>query len=87
MTICFLPQVSPAWFRVESGRQPNIQINDKGVRLMKLFKKLVKGEKGVTSLEYALIASLIAISIIAGITLIGTNIQGKYDYVAQSMGG
>lgn len=39
-------------------------------------------EKGVTAIEYALIASLIAIAIIVGITLLGTNLNAMFTYVA-----
>jgi pilus assembly protein Flp/PilA len=39
-------------------------------------------ERGVTAIEYGLIASLIAVVIIAGITLIGTNLQTVFAYIA-----
>jgi pilus assembly protein Flp/PilA len=38
-------------------------------------------EKGVTAIEYGLIASLIAIAIIVGVTLVGTNLNGLFAYV------
>jgi pilus assembly protein Flp/PilA len=39
-------------------------------------------ERGVTAIEYGLIASLIAVVIIAGLTLIGTNLQSIFAYIA-----
>lgn len=39
-------------------------------------------ERGVTAIEYGLIAALIAVVIVGGITLIGTNLQAVFAYVA-----
>jgi pilus assembly protein Flp/PilA len=41
----------------------------------------IDSERGVTAIEYGLIASLIAIAIIVGITLVGTNLNGLFAYV------
>jgi pilus assembly protein Flp/PilA len=41
----------------------------------------IKSERGVTAIEYGLIASLIAVAIIVGITLVGTNLNGLFNYV------
>ena len=61
--------------------------NKKGRGPMKGIKEFARGEKGVTSIEYALIAVLIALSIIAGATVIGANMQWRYNSVAQGLGG
>jgi pilus assembly protein Flp/PilA len=45
-------------------------------------KLAVKSQNGVTAVEYGLIASLIAIAIIAGVTLVGTNLNALFGYVA-----
>jgi pilus assembly protein Flp/PilA len=37
--------------------------------------------RGATAIEYGLIASLIAIAIIVGLTLIGTNLNGLFNYL------
>jgi len=42
---------------------------------------IVRSQKGVTAVEYGLIASLIAIAIIAGVTLVGTNLNSLFNYV------
>ncbi|WGJ16402.1 Flp family type IVb pilin [Methylocapsa sp. D3K7] len=39
-------------------------------------------ENGVTAIEYGLIASLIALAIIAAVTLVGTNLAGLFNYIA-----
>jgi pilus assembly protein Flp/PilA len=44
-------------------------------------KLIVKSQNGVTAVEYGLIASLIAIAIIAGVTLVGTNLNALFNYV------
>jgi pilus assembly protein Flp/PilA len=41
----------------------------------------VDSEKGVTAIEYGLIASLVAIAIIVGITLVGTNLNSLFNYI------
>ena len=38
-------------------------------------------ESGVTAIEYGLIASLVAIAIIIGITLVGTNLNDLFNYI------
>lgn len=39
-------------------------------------------ERGVTVIEYALIASLIALAIIVGATLLGINLNALFSYIA-----
>jgi pilus assembly protein Flp/PilA len=39
-------------------------------------------ESGVTAIEYGLVAALIAIGIIAGVTLTGTHLAGIFNYIA-----
>lgn len=40
------------------------------------------GERGVTAIEYALIASLIATVIVGSVTALGTQVQRLYQVVA-----
>ena len=54
---------------------------------MKKFIKFLKDEEGVTAIEYGLIAALIAIAIIAGVTVIGTQLSDTFSTVANSLGG
>ena len=42
-------------------------------------------ERGVTAIEYGLIASLIALGIIAGVTLTGTNLAAIFNYIAPKL--
>ena len=41
----------------------------------------IDSERGVTAIEYGLIASLVAIAIIVGITLVGTNLNDLFNFV------
>lgn len=41
----------------------------------------VKSESGVTAIEYGLIASLVALAIIVGLTLLGVNLGGLFSYI------
>jgi len=42
----------------------------------------IKSERGVTAIEYGLIASLVALAIIVAVTLLGTNLAGLFTYIA-----
>lgn len=41
----------------------------------------VKSERGVTAIEYGLIASLVALAIIVGLTLLGVNLGNLFSYI------
>lgn len=47
------------------------------------FGKLLRDESGVTAIEYALLASLIAIAIILAVRAVGTNLMALYDKIAR----
>lgn len=46
------------------------------------FIRFLKDEEGVTAIEYGLIAALIALAIIAAVTLVGTNLDALFDRIA-----
>ena len=52
---------------------------------MRTLMKLVKDESGVTAIEYALIAALIAIAAIAAFSLVGTNLSNTFSKVASCL--
>lgn len=52
-----------------------------------LLARLRGDRRGVTALEYGLIAALIAVAIIASVRLLGTNISAKFNDVATAIGG
>ena len=49
---------------------------------MTMFARLMKDEAGATAIEYGLIASLIAVAIIAGAKAIGTNLNVMFGNIA-----
>jgi len=49
--------------------------------MSKLIAKFVKNEDGATAIEYGLIAALIAVVIIAGVSLVGTNLSTLFHTV------
>ena len=44
-------------------------------------------EEGVTAIEYGLIAALIAVAIVAAVTLLGTNIAARFTAICASIKG
>ena len=52
---------------------------------MKKLMKFLKNEEGVTAIEYGLIAALIAVAIIVGVTLVGTTLSETFSTVASSV--
>ena len=49
------------------------------------IKKLLKYDSGVTAIEYALIAALIAIVIVASLTLVGTDLGTMIDNFSKNL--
>ena len=45
----------------------------------------VNDERGVTAIEYGLIASLIAVAIITAVTLVGTNLSTTFNTIANKL--
>ena len=50
-----------------------------------IISKFVKQESAVTAIEYALIASLIAIVIITAVKLVGTNLTAVFNTIAAAL--
>ena len=49
------------------------------------IRDFLSDESGVTAIEYALIASLIAVAIIGAVTTVGTNISGTFNTIATTL--
>ena len=50
-----------------------------------MWRELRRDEWGVTALEYALIAALVAVVIIGGVSLLGTNVSKVFSTVASTI--
>lgn len=47
-----------------------------------MLTKFIRDEQGATAIEYGLIASLIAVVIIAAVTIVGTNLSATFNTIA-----
>ena len=56
------------------------------LKYLNMLTKLNRDERGVTALEYGLIAALIAVVIIGAVTTLGTNLSATFGNVATSLG-
>lgn len=54
-------------------------------KALQLAKQFARDEEGVTAIEYGLIAALIAVVIIAGVTLVGTNLNALFTYISTKL--
>jgi pilus assembly protein Flp/PilA len=52
---------------------------------MKKLVKFLKDEEGMVAIEYALIATLVALAIIGGLTFLGTSINTKLSTVGSQV--
>ncbi len=52
---------------------------------MKKLMRFLKDEDGVTAIEYGLIAALIAVVIIAAITLVGSELKKTFGLVSDAL--
>ena len=50
-----------------------------------LFARFVKDESGATAIEYGLIAALIAVAVIGGVSTLGQNANSTFTTVADEM--
>lgn len=46
-----------------------------------MFARFLKDESGATAIEYGLIAALIAVAIIGGVTALGESVDGTFEQV------
>ncbi len=51
---------------------------------LKMLRRLLRTEDGVTAIEYGLISALVAVVIIAAVTMVGTELTRTFDTVAGS---
>ena len=55
--------------------------------MQNLFSRFAKDESGATAIEYGLIASLIAVVLIAGATLVGTKLNTAFTDISTKIKG
>ena len=54
--------------------------------MVKQIVRFMREEDGATAVEYGLMVALIAVVIIAAVTLLGTNLSAKFNQVALAIG-
>lgn len=52
---------------------------------MKFIKKIFKNEDGATAIEYGLIAALVAVAAITGMTSLGTKLNTQFTNVGNKL--
>ena len=55
--------------------------------MTKFFSRFAQDESGATAIEYGLIAALIAVVIIAGVTALGTNLRDMFNGLSTTVSG
>ena len=50
-----------------------------------IITRFMKTEEGATAIEYGLIASLVAVAIVAALTTLGTGLKGVFTTVTSSL--
>jgi pilus assembly protein Flp/PilA len=52
---------------------------------MNIFSRFVRDESGATAIEYGLIAALIAVVVITGVSMVGTELSATFTSLATSI--
>lgn len=55
------------------------------MELVQFVKNFAQEEDGVTAIEYGLIAALIAVVIIASVTVVGGNLEAIFERIAAAL--
>ena len=55
--------------------------------MTKFFSRFAQGKSGATAIEYGLIAALVAVVIIGGVTLTGDELQSNFDFIGNTLQG
>jgi len=53
--------------------------------MQKLFQNFITDENGASAIEYGLIAALIAVAIISGVSAVGSKLSTSFDTVQTSL--
>jgi pilus assembly protein Flp/PilA len=72
----FVQSLAESWHSFPAPRR---------IPLRTLCTRLVKNDAGVTAIEYALIAALIAVAAIAAFSLVGSSLSTTFTNIANSL--
>ena len=68
------------------SRSAGISVALGSIVMIQFIKKFWQEEEGVTAIEYGLIAALIAVVIIASVTLVGTQLEAVFTAISDALG-
>jgi pilus assembly protein Flp/PilA len=57
------------------------------MRSLSLLQIFARDERGVTAVEYSLLACLIFLTILGGVTLAGPEVEGIFAYIGSAIAG
>jgi pilus assembly protein Flp/PilA len=52
---------------------------------MNIISRFIRDESGATAIEYGLIAALIAVVIVGGVTAVGTSLSAKFNTISTDL--
>jgi pilus assembly protein Flp/PilA len=55
------------------------------MKVIPFIRQLVKSDEGVTAIEYGLIAALIAVFIIASVTIVGSKLDAVFTAISTAI--
>ena len=55
------------------------------VRVVTIASRFMRDERGATAIEYAIIASGIAVAIVASVTSLGSSVKGMFTSVSMAL--
>jgi len=55
------------------------------MHLVRFAERFIRDDEGVTAIEYGLIAALIAVVIIAAVTIVGTQLSRVFDFIGTTL--
>lgn len=54
--------------------------------MIRFFRQVWEDRSGPTAIEYGLIAALVAVATIAGLTSVGTSLNSRYNQISTTVG-
>lgn len=54
--------------------------------MIRILERLLRDDSGSSALEYSLVATLVSIAIIGGVTALGTRLADSYQYILEKLG-
>lgn len=55
--------------------------------MIKAARQFIRSSEGATAIEYALLASGVALAIVTAVSTVGTNLSASFNHIAQAFPG